>query len=132
MRLQYDVDLNVIDEYGYTPLVQTAIVNSVNKARHLLNAGAAVDFPDFNKSNCIHWAASNNNYDLCELFLKAGANPNSYTTAGQSVLVTPMLRKHKKLTDLLYRYGASIDLPRILLMQNYYGIALSLKVVSTL
>jgi hypothetical protein len=107
--LQHGPDLNVIDEYGYTPLVQTAIVNSVNKARLLLHAGAQIDFPDLTNRTALNWAASNNNYDLCELLLQNGANPNSYTTAGQCVLVTPLLRKQKRLTDLLFKHGANLD-----------------------
>lgn len=102
-------EIDVIDEYGYTPLVQTAIVNSVNKATLLLNAGAKIDFPDLTNRTALHWAASNNNSDLCNLLLQKGADPNSYTTAGQPVLVTPLLRKQKPLIDLLYQYGANLN-----------------------
>lgn len=107
--LRSGVELNVVDEYGYTPLIQTAIVDSVKKAKLLLTAGAEVDFPDLTNRTALHWAASNNNLELCELLLVNGANANAYTTGGQSVLVTPLLRKHKKITELLYKYGANLD-----------------------
>lgn len=93
--------LDEIDEYGYTPLVQTAIVNSAEKAKLLLEAGADAKFTDLTGRSALHWAADNNNLQLCDLLLKHGANANSYTTAGQSVSVTPLLRKNNKIKNIL-------------------------------
>ena len=87
--------LNQIDNYGYTPLVQTAIVNDLEKTRCILEAGADVNMPDLTGRTALHWATENNNLALCELLLKNKANPNAYTTAGQSVLVIPLLREQK-------------------------------------
>ena len=89
--LQLDVNLEEIDEYGYTPIVQTAIVNSVNKARLLIEAGADVSFTDLTGRTALHWAADNNNEELAELLLEHGADANAYTRAGQPVLVMPLL-----------------------------------------
>lgn len=102
-------DLDKIDEYGYSPLIQCAIVDSVNKAKLLLQAGAKIDFPDLTGRSALHWAASNNNLELCKLLLENDANPNAYTFAGQSVLVFPLLRKNKPLQKLLFKYGADIN-----------------------
>ena len=106
--LQRGGDLNEIDEYGYTPLIQTAIVNSMTKAQLLLEAEAEVDFPDLTGRTALYWAAENSNYDLCELLLKYGANPNAYTHAGQSVLVNPLLRKKIDVKRLLLNNGAKL------------------------
>ena len=38
--LQHVKELDVIDEYGYTPLIQTAIVNNPDMTRALIEAGA--------------------------------------------------------------------------------------------
>lgn len=107
--LKDEVELDVLDEYGYTPLIQTAIVDSVTKAELLLKAGAKVDFSDLTGRTALHWAASNNNFELCKLLLENGANPNAYTFTGQSVLVFPILRKNKEIQKLLFKYGANIN-----------------------
>jgi hypothetical protein len=101
--------LDVIDEYGYTPLVQTAIMNSASKAAVIINAGASIDFADLTGHTALYWAADNNNLTLCKLFLDHNANPNAYTTAGQPVLVMPLLRKQQKLIKLLCKHGADIE-----------------------
>lgn len=63
-------ELNIIDEYGYTPLIQTAIINSTSKAKILLDAGAAVDFTDLTGRTALFWAADNDNIELCKLCLQ--------------------------------------------------------------
>lgn len=107
--LSFGIEMNVVDEYGYTPLVQTAIVNSIDKALALLQAGAHVDFPDLTGRTALSWAASNANYELCELLLQYGAKPNSYTNVGQSVLVIPFLRRQKNINELLFKHGGSLN-----------------------
>ncbi len=100
--------LDEIDNYGYTPIVQCAIVNSVEKAKVLVDAGAKVDFDDLTGRTALHWAADNGNIQLCELLLKKGANANAYSRAGQPVLVMPILRQNDELKKMLYHYGAQL------------------------
>ncbi|MCK4870068.1 MAG: ankyrin repeat domain-containing protein [Gammaproteobacteria bacterium] len=100
--------LNELDEYGYNPIVQTAIVNSASKAKILLEAGAEVDFKDLTGRSALHWAADNNSCELVKLLLKHGADANAYTFAGQSPLVMPLLRKHKPIMKLLQKHGADL------------------------
>lgn len=101
--------LDELDEYGYTPLIQAAIVSDAYKAKVLLDAGAKVDVPDLTGRTALHWASENNNFDLCKLLLQNGANPNSYTYAGQSVLVVPLLRKHGKIRRLLVEHDSNLE-----------------------
>lgn len=101
--------LDEIDNYGYTPIVQCAIVNSVEKAKILLDAGAKVDFDDLTGRTALHWAADNGNIELCKLLLSKGANPNAYSRASQSVLVMPLLRHNEPIKKLLYQYGAMLS-----------------------
>lgn len=105
-------DVNEVDEYGYTPLIETAIVDNVAMAELLLKKGAQVNQTDMSGRTALHWAADNNNFELCELLLKNKANPNAYTLASQPVMVTPLLRGQKKLTDLLMEHGANIYFAR--------------------
>lgn len=106
--LQAGEDVNQIDIYGYTPLIEAAIANNSEMAQLLLEHHAQVDKPDLTGGTALHWAVENNNLDLCHLLLKRGADPNAYTHYSQPVLVQPLLRRQQNLKELLYRYGADL------------------------
>ena len=101
--------LDDVDEYGFTPLIETAIAHQLDIAKRLLERGAAVNKPDVTGRTALHWAVDNHDIALSELLLEHGANANAYTTAGLSVLVYPVLRGQDTLKHLLYRYGAKLD-----------------------
>lgn len=103
------VVLNEVDEYGYTPLIQSAIVNSVPKARLILEAGADVDFTDLTGRTALHWAVDNKNEELAKLLLEHRANSNAYSRAGQPVLAMPLLRDQNNTKQTLYHYGADLN-----------------------
>jgi hypothetical protein len=100
--------LNIIDEYGYTPLIQTAIINSVSKAKLLMAAGAEIDFTDLTGRTALFWAADNNNLELCSLYLKYHADPNAYSSGGQPILVMPLMKNHREVKKLLISAGAKL------------------------
>ena len=102
-------DVNEIDEYGFRPLIETAIANKLSLAKLLLEHGAQIDQEDSTGRTALHWAVENNNIDLCELLLSRGANANHYTKASQPVLVNPILRGQTKLKNLLYHYKADLN-----------------------
>jgi len=102
-------NLNELDEYGYTPLVQTGIVNQIDKSKVILQAGADVDFSDLTGRTALHWAVDNHNVELSELLLSHGADANAYTRGSQPVLTMPYLRHHQDTKKLLYKHGASLD-----------------------
>jgi hypothetical protein len=108
-ELSFKPELDVIDEYGYTPLIQTAIMDSPEKAELVLDAGASVDFTDLTGRTALNWAADNGNAKFCQLLLERGANPNSFTRAGQSVLVMPLLKENYQIKQILYRQHANLS-----------------------
>jgi hypothetical protein len=108
-QLHYSSNLNQLDEYGFTPLIQAAIVDNGEISQWILATGANVNLQDMVGGTALHWAAENNNVQLAELLLKQGADPNSYTLAGQPVLVMPLLRGQQALKNLLISYGADLD-----------------------
>lgn len=108
-QLPPGIDLNDFDEYGYTPLIQTAIVNDVEKARVILDAGADVNLADLTGRTALHWAVDNDNHDLVQLLLERQADPNVYTIASQSVMVKPFLRNNEKMKDRLLNAGIDLD-----------------------
>ena len=119
--------INVVDEYGYTPLIQTAIVNSVTKAQMLLEAGAQVDFPDLTGRTALFWAADNNNYELCKLCLTHGANPNSYSSGAQPVLVMPFMKGQQEVKKLLVSAGANLEFAQDFLNAKVLGHSFELE-----
>jgi hypothetical protein len=119
--LRYGVNLNQIDEYGFTPLIEAAIADNFEIARLLIEYGADVNMQDVTGAVPLHWAAENNNYMLCELLLEKGANPNAYNLAGQPVLVMPVLRQQRPLKKLLQSAGANLDFANDFINTKFLG-----------
>ncbi|MBS0350497.1 MAG: ankyrin repeat domain-containing protein [Proteobacteria bacterium] len=109
IRLQQESNLNVIDEYGFTPLIQTAIINDFDKGELLLEHGADVNFRDISGASALHWTVENNNIPFSQLLLNYQADPNAYTLAADPVLVKPIMRKQRICRDMLVNAGASMD-----------------------
>jgi len=107
--LRYGADLNAVDEYGFTPLIEAAIADNYQLAKLLIDHGANVKLQDMTGGTALHWAAENNNIELTKLLLENGADPNAYTFAGQPVLVMPLLRQQQTLKKLLVKYKANIE-----------------------
>jgi hypothetical protein len=110
--LQTGVDINELDEYGFTYLIEAAIANDYEIAKLLIEYGANVNLQDMTGGTPLHWAVENNNIKLCELLLKQRANPNAYTFSGQPLLVMPLLRRQTPLKKLLLKQGADIHFAR--------------------
>ncbi len=100
--------INEIDIYGFTPLIEAAIVNDVEIAKKLIAHGADVLMRDLTRATALHWAVENNNLPFCQLLLDHGADPNAYAKSGQPILVQPLLRHQQRLKELLYRHGADL------------------------
>ncbi len=107
--LRLGESLDDIDDYGFTPLIECAIMKRVDIAEQLLDRGVLVDKSDVTGRTPLHWAIDNNDIELAKLLLARGANPNAYTTSGLSILVYPLLRGQNPLKHLLYQYGAKLD-----------------------
>ena len=103
---RYSDDINQIDEYGFTPLIEAAIADNIPISKLLLNAGANPNLTDVTGGTALQWAVENSNLELCTLLLEHHADPNSYNLAGQPVLVMPMLRRQTALRQLLIQAGA--------------------------
>ncbi len=102
-------DVNQVDEYGLTPLIETVVVDRIEMAKVLLEKGANVNKADLTGRTALHWATDNNNDAFCKLLLKAQANPNAFTMSGEPVLVNPLLRRQEELKSFLIQQGASLS-----------------------
>jgi len=99
-------DLDYLDEYGYTPLIQSAIVDNLDIAKILIARGADVNMPDLTGRSALHWAVDNGNMEFTKLLLENKANANIYTIASQPPLIKPILRHNNELKYLLCRFDA--------------------------
>ena len=99
-------DVDFLDEYGYTPLIQTAIVNNLEMTQLLIDHGADVNMADSTGRAALHWAIDNENAAMSKLLLEHNADPNIYTIASQPVMVKPLLRNNTELKFLLARFNA--------------------------
>ena len=101
--------LDDIDEYGFTPLIETAITRQAPIAELLIARGVNINKTDVAGRTALHWAVDNNDIDMTRLLLQHGANANAYTPGGLSVMVYPVLRHQDPLKQLLYQHGAKLD-----------------------
>jgi hypothetical protein len=106
--LESGAEVNGLDGYGYTPLIQSAIVNNLEMAVALISYGANANDRDLVGRSALHWASENNNFDLCKLLLDHRADANAYSKMSQPVLVTPLLRNFPEIKNLLYNHGAHL------------------------
>ena len=102
-------NLNYLDEYGYTPLIETCVANEIDKATLLLDKQADPNMLDITGRSPLHWAAENSNLELCEKLLAAGANVNAYNIASEPIIVKPLLRRQDALKELFIQHGASLS-----------------------
>jgi len=107
--LQQGAPVNIMDEYGFTPLIHATATNRLDLVALLLKHNASPDLVDFTGSNALHWAVDNDNIEIAKLLLKYGANANAYTGSGQPALFYPLLRKDQELVKLLVSHGAKMD-----------------------
>jgi hypothetical protein len=127
LYLREGESLDDIDEYGFTPLIETAITRQPHIAELLINKGVDINKPDVTGRTALHWAVDNNDEKMVRLLLKYGANPNAYTRAGLSVLVYPILRGQNNLKHLLYQHDAKLEFAQDFILGKLIGHRFELK-----
>lgn len=133
--LQRTDTINYLDEYGYTPLIQAVVINSVEKAELLLNHGADPNQKDITGRTALHWAVSNDDVDFSKLLLNYKADPNSYNVASEPILAKAIMRSNTLLKKLLIEYGGSTnfanDYIKVKLLGHRYELIGSVDIVDT-
>jgi len=80
-----EIDINIISNDGYTPLMITVIHHDVKCFKLLINAKADPNIRDKYGLTSLMFALGIN-MKLCKLLIKAGANPNLRTNLGTTAL----------------------------------------------
>lgn len=124
-----------LDEYGYTPLIQSIIANEIEIAKFLLNHGADPNQKDTTGGTPLHWAIYNDNLELTQLLLEHKADPNAYNISSEPVLAKAILRHNQPLKDVLFAAGASAqfanDYIKVKLLGHRYELIGSVDIVDT-
>lgn len=120
-------EVNIVDEYGYTPLIHACATNRFDLVQLLLKHNADPNIMDMSGSTALHWAVDNNNIEISNSLLKFGANPNAYSENGQPILFYPLLRKNRMLIQMLLEKGANIDFAKDYIQAKLLGHRFELK-----
>lgn len=107
--IKQGANVNEIDVYGFTPLIESVIVNKLDIAKYLLERGAAINQTDVTGRTALHWSVENHNLEFVKLLLAHKADPNAYTFSSQPVLVVAILRHQDTIKNLLVKNGAKLS-----------------------
>lgn len=108
-----DLDLkNTYSSDGFTPLSLAGFFNQTEIAKLLIEKGADPNLSAANPSkvNALHSAIAKENYELCEILLKKGANVNAVQMQNVTALHSAVHRGNLNLVKLLVENGALIGL----------------------
>ncbi|MGE3921042.1 MAG: ankyrin repeat domain-containing protein, partial [Gammaproteobacteria bacterium] len=107
--IELGLEINEIDKYGFSPLIESIIVDKPDITKLLLEKGAWVDGIDLTGRTPLYWAVECRNLPICKLLLDHKADPNAYTKACQPILTLPLLRRQEDVKDMLYYHGANLS-----------------------
>ena len=115
--LSWCKDVDCLDERERTPLIIAAIHNRLEIAKLLLKRGANTCSKDDCGLTALHYAASGQNFPLCDLLLTNKANPGLLTVSGASslsmLLSMPVVEEEApevlRISQMMLKAGCNID-----------------------
>ncbi len=105
------MDVNHIDDGGWTPLMVAAFNGQEQAALMLIDAGATVNARDRSGYSPLHWAAMNGYVQAAMVLLRKGAIVNLQNNFGWTPLLHAASRGHHHIVKLLLENDAHPDLP---------------------
>jgi len=107
--LDAGADVNLRNQFNWTPLMVTTFMGSESSANVLINAGANVSVSDVRGYTPLHWAAQRGFAKVVELLLQKGAYPNVRSKKGISPLQQAAALGQTEVVRLLLSKGASVN-----------------------
>jgi len=101
--IDYGAKVNVYDrDLQITPLIYATIINNVDILNLLINSGANLNYQDINGYTALHYACSEENYNICEILLD-GANINVNLYNIHSEIPIQLLLKNKNFDQNIFK-----------------------------
>ena len=106
LLLEYGADINAKDNVGKSPLHVAVLCDHYEMVEWLLNNNAYVD-PQNALTNTPLYDAVNGKFELCNLLLMCGADPNYINKFKETLLLRAAKFTDTNIVKMLLRYGAN-------------------------
>lgn len=108
--LEAGADVNRSSPEGETPLMTAARTGNRSAINVLLDYGAAVDaIEEWRGQTALMWAVAQNQVEVVDVLLRAGADPNARSTGGFTPILFAAREGYLGALDSLVRAGANVD-----------------------
>ncbi|XP_064615910.1 histone-lysine N-methyltransferase EHMT2-like [Liolophura sinensis] len=104
-----DIDINVQDDGGWTPIIWAAEHRHVASVKFLLSQGADPNLKDQEENTGLHWAAFSGSVDIAEIFLNAGCDIESPNEHGDRPLHIAARQDHYECVVLILARGGDVE-----------------------
>ena len=104
--INYGYDLNIQDEFYYTPLIYAAYYNKIEIVKLLLSAGANINIQDNNGYTALIKAVFWEYIEIVKLLLNNGADIDKQDDSGNTALIIAAYNNNREIIELLLDYCA--------------------------
>jgi len=108
-HLANGVDVNVKNDFGFTPLLKAAQFGRREVAELLIAKGADVSVKDKFGRTPLHCAADEGQTEVAELLIAAGADVNGRDNGDRTPLDFAVMKKQNEIAELLIANGADVN-----------------------
>jgi len=106
--LREGADINAPDAYGYTPLMNAAMLGRLNVVKILIELGADVQKKGQFGYTALHAAAQGGHLEVVQALVKYGASVNCKNDDGDIPLILAVRGTHAEIIDYLLKAGSDI------------------------
>ncbi|CAG8922375.1 unnamed protein product [Penicillium salamii] len=110
LLIRHDLDIDSVDAFNHSALIQSIAISDLGGAHLLLHYGASVHGADKPRApRPLIAAVEVGNVDMIELLLQHDASPHAFDSRGLTPMWWASRSGEIKLVDVLLRHGAPID-----------------------
>lgn len=109
--IEAGADVNLRNQFGWTPLMVSTFMGSEESAALLITHGANVSVCDNRGYTPLHWASQRGYAKVAELLLQKGAYPNVKSKKGLTPLIQASALGRTEIVRILLERGASANAP---------------------